>query len=136
MSVINHRLARANNEPIPGYDAGLEKSFIALFDANSLYGWAMSRCLPTKNFKFMNETDIHLINENDVMNLKDKGDIGYVFEVDLLYPDELHDTHSAYPLAPESVFVSESMLSPFCLSFDRKHIDCKKLIPNLNSKVK
>jgi hypothetical protein len=54
----------------------------------------------------------------------------------LHYPAELHDSHNDYPLAPESVLVTESMLSPFCKSFGQKHVDCKKLIPNLNDKSK
>jgi hypothetical protein len=39
-------------------------------------------------------------------------------EVDLEYPEELHDLHNDYPLAPESVTVN----------------GIQKLIPNLNSK--
>lgn len=34
------------------------------------------------------------------MNYKD-GDIGYVLEVDLDYPESIHDLHNAFPLAVE-----------------------------------
>ena len=39
---------------------------------------------------------------------------GLILEVDLEYPHELHDLHNDYPLAPEKVKVSKSMLSGYC----------------------
>ena len=35
-----------------------------------------------------------------MLETPDDGDIGYIQEVDWLYPDELHDLHSDFPLAP------------------------------------
>ena len=37
----------------------------------------------------------------DTMTVVDNADIGYFLEVDLEYPEEFHDLHSDYPLAPE-----------------------------------
>jgi len=84
----------------------------------------------------MDEAEVKLITEDDINNLADEADTGYIFEVDLSYPDEIHDAHNDYPLAPESVLITKDMLSPFCESFGPKHVDCRKLIPNLNNKVK
>jgi hypothetical protein len=70
------------------------------------------------------------------MNVADDADEGYILEVDLLYPDHLHEIHKDYPLAAEPLMVTEEMLSPFSKSFGRKHVDSQKLIPNLKSKYK
>ena len=44
-----------------------------------------------------------------VMKYSDDDDIGYILEVDLDYPKELHDLHKDYPLAPEIMSISENM---------------------------
>jgi hypothetical protein len=63
-------------------------------------------------------------------------DTGYVVEVDLLYPEELHDLHNSLPLAPERLLVSKEMLSPYAQSFDHPAGKVEKLVPNLYNKTK
>ena len=67
-------------------------------------------------------------------------DIGYFLEVDLEYPNELHELHNHYPLAPEKLAVSNNMLSTYCKKiadkYDIKVGDVKKLIPKLGNKTK
>ena len=48
------------------------------------------------------------------MSFSEKNLIGYFLEVDLKYPDELHELHNDYPLAPEKLAVSSNMLSKYC----------------------
>ena len=39
---------------------------------------------------------------------------GYILEVDLEYPTELHNLHNDYPCAPEKMSITKDMLSPYC----------------------
>jgi hypothetical protein len=49
--------------------------------------------------------------------LEDEGYYGYLFEVDLEYPREIHAATGDFPFAPESDFVNEDMFSPFMKSY-------------------
>ena len=73
------------------------------------------------------------------MSINKKSDAGYLLEVDLKYPNELHELHNDYPLAAEKLAVS-NMLSTYCKNiadeYDINVGNVKKLIPNLNNKTK
>ena len=74
------------------------------------------------------------------MSINEKSNVGYILEVDLEYPDKLHELYNDYPLAPEKLAVTNDMLSKYCKSiadkYDIKVDDVKKLIPNLGNKNK
>ena len=115
VSTITKRYGCANNKYMGDqYDPNKPSKFITYLDANNLYGWAMSQPLPVGDFKWLSDKEIEEM-MNDHAKIK-----GCTLEVDLEYPEHLHDLHSDYPLAPESVTVNR--------------VD--KLIPNLNNKTK
>ena len=58
----------------------------------------MSEYLPTSNFRWMTDREINTI---DLGKYKTNGKKGLILEVDLEYPQELHDLHNDYPVAPE-----------------------------------
>ena len=74
------------------------------------------------------------------MSINEKSDVGYILEVDLKYPKELHELHNNYPLAAEKLIVTNDMLSRYCKSiadkYEIKTGDVKKLIPSLGNKTK
>ena len=109
------RKCEANN-PYMGeqYDENKETSYINYLDANNLYGLAMCQKLPYKGIKFINDTSN--FTEEEILNY-DNGNEGYILDVDLEYPKELHDKHVDYPLAPQIMNVNADMLS-----------DCQKKI--------
>ena len=47
------------------------------------------------------------------MSINEKSLIGYFLEVDLEYPEELHELHNDFPLAPEKRTVNSDMLSKY-----------------------
>ena len=55
ISYIANRYGEANNNYMKGYNPDKPKKYIMYLDANNLYGWAMSQCLPTGGFKWMTE---------------------------------------------------------------------------------
>ena len=106
-------------------------------DANNLYGWAMSQYLPTGGFKWMTQKQIDNI---DLAKYKEDSKNGLILEVDLKYPQDLHNFHNDYPLAPEKVKVTDSMLSNYSKRIaDKYNISTGlvyKLIPTLSNKEK
>ncbi|GFU57791.1 c2H2-type domain-containing protein [Trichonephila clavipes] len=63
-----------------------------------------------KNFSKMNDIGINIYSfEEDlkifpllISDIVYESDVGYILEVDLEYPSDLHDKHSDFPLAPEN----------------------------------
>ena len=91
------------------YDPKKQSTFISYLDMNNLYGWEMSEYLPYEGFKWLKNVD-----EFDVMSINEKSHVWHFLEVDPKYPDELHELHNNYPVAPEKLAVSSDMLSKYC----------------------
>ena len=53
VSYISNRYSKANNKYLKSYDPKQESKHIIYLDANNLYGYAMSKFLPTREFKWI-----------------------------------------------------------------------------------
>ena len=78
------------------------------WDANNLYGWAMSQKLPFKDLKFNTEVTIE-----EILKTGDESDIGYIIECDLRFPIEIHDKLKEFPPCPESICPNKEWYSDF-----------------------
>ena len=79
---------------------------------NNLYGTVMSfNYLSYKGLRFLSEQETKRF---DLDTISENSKIGYVLEVDLVHPKELHNLHNSYPLCPEKVEIKYEMLSNYC----------------------
>ena len=94
------------------FDPKSESSYLQYLDANNSYGWAMSQPLPTGGFNWVD------VNHNEISELATRTDKGYVLEVDVSYPKELHNSHNDLPFMCERMEIN----------------GVEKLVPNLRDK--
>ena len=87
-----HRWAAANN-PYMGseYKTSEPTRYLQYLDANNLYGWAMSQPLPAGGFKWVD------VQPDEIGELVNRSDRGYLLAVDVAYHKELHDYHKDLP---------------------------------------
>ena len=106
---MSHRHVKANNKYMGDYNPQKESSYLMYLDANNLYGWAMSLPLPYRDFKWLEGFTPHNLEDYHENSRK-----GIILEVDLEYPEDLHDLHNDYPCAPEKIVVTDDMLPDYC----------------------
>ena len=120
ISIISNRYGEANNKYMrKGFNKNKPSKYLMYLDANNLYGCGMSEKLPTHGFKWLSCGEMEKLFNNQVLQVWEK--IPCILEVDLEYPENLHDLHNDYPFCPERVKCKNGV---------------KKLIPNLNDKTK
>ena len=118
-SIISNRYGEANNKYMKGFNKNKPSKYLMYLDANNLYGCAMSEKLPTHGFKWLTSGEMEKLFNNQVVQVWEKTPC--ILEVDLEYPEKLHDLHNDYPFCPERVKCKNGV---------------EKLIPNLRDKNK
>ncbi|GFY64856.1 uncharacterized protein TNIN_320981 [Trichonephila inaurata madagascariensis] len=95
MCPVSKRYSKANNKYLDNFDEMSPSKFIISLDVNSLYGTSMAFYnLLESEFRFLNEEEIDKFN---LMSVYSDSNIGYILEVDLFYPPELHSKHNSFP---------------------------------------
>ena len=108
-----HRYASANN-PYMGElcNPSEESSYLQYLDANNLCRWVMSQPLLTGRFRWVYHKP------NEIRKLTEREDKGYLLEVDVSYPRDLHNSHNDLPFMCERLKIG----------------GIEKLVPNLRNK--
>ena len=120
ISIISNRYGKANNKYMrTGFNKNIPSKYLMYLDENNLYGCGMSMKLPTHGFKWLTSGEMENLYDNQIIQVWEKTPC--ILEVDLEYPENLHDLHNDYPLCPERVKCKNGV---------------EKLIPNLRNKTK
>lgn len=135
ISIVSKRQVKANNiYMLDDYNPDKESSYIFKGDVNALYSTAMQDKLPVSNFRWASDKEVKDFNIDEFY---EDGDIGATLEVDLTYPENLHNLHNDIPLAPENRYIDYTMLSKYCKSFNPGIKDrSKKLTTTFYDKIK
>jgi len=115
IAMVAKRYAEANNPYMNHlFQKDKETSYIMYYDFVNLYGWAMSMKMPYADFKFLEDKEINEFMSN-ISEIDPNGDNFYALEVDLEYPESLHDvkSHNDLPLAVDKRVVTYEMLSDY-----------------------
>ncbi|XP_045466137.1 uncharacterized protein LOC123674983 isoform X1 [Harmonia axyridis] len=104
ISQCSNRLSHANNKYMGSkYNKQEKEKYLLYLDVNNLYGFAMSQFLPYGGFEWV-ETNF------DILGIPDDAPEGYILEVDLEYPQHIHDLHKDLPFCAESRIPSGSKI--------------------------
>ena len=80
VSQITHSREQLNVPGYEGYNENAATKYLMYWDANNLYGWAMSQPLPVGDFKWLNNYEVNALN---VYDITDDNERGYIYECDL-----------------------------------------------------
>lgn len=111
------RKSIANNQFLPNFDSTKNQTYIIDLDATNLYGKSMGKFLPYGHFEWENPENF---NYDTIMQMLDNASVGYIFEVDLDYPPELHNAHNDLPFCPEHFIPPNAKYSKLCLTLHSK----------------
>ena len=112
-----HRYAKANNKYMGDkFNPKEVSSFLQYLDANNLYAWVMIQLLSTGGFNWLDPSQFTPDNIDSYTNCDNEG---YLLEVDIKYPEELHYPHNDLPFMSEKMKISR----------------VEKVVPNLDDKT-
>ena len=99
------------------YNKTKETSYLRYWDVNNLHGWTMSQKIPVNNIECIKDTS--QFNKDVIKKYNEESDDGYFLEVDVHYPERLHELHIDFPFLTERMKIEKN----------------EKLVANLHEKI-
>ena len=90
----------ANNNYLSDYDSSKKRTYLQYLDANNLHCYDMTKKLPLNGYKW---ADTAIFTDDFIKNYNDIGDKGYLLEVDVAYPKELHIVQRYLPFLQDKM---------------------------------
>lgn len=122
-----HKKVIANNKYLSDYNENEPNVSLLYVDANNLYSHSLSAYLPVKDFQWMTREEINELTSIDektgnikLLNVPYNSNIGYVSEVDVTIPVELHDKFNELPFFGENIIQEGEKCKKFILSLHDK----------------
>ena len=103
-----HHYESANNKYMKNYNKNVISSYLHYLDGNNLYGWAMHKKLPVREFTYAKKPSIYM--EKAIKMYDENNDYGAILEVDIEYPTMAHIKHKDLPLLPQRKEINNDLL--------------------------
>ena len=101
-------------------------------DMTNLYGWSMSRYLPTGDFREIQVTRSSL---KTILRTPDNYEDGFLIECDLEYPSSIHKKTKHFSFLPEKKTIKKEDFSPYMtINKPEKYTPTEKLIMDQTNK--
>ena len=108
VSFISDRYSETSNKYLKSYDPKQESKNIIYLGPKSLYGYGMSKFLPTSGFKWLDS-------KFDLNKYTRDSSKGCVLEVDFEYSKQLRELHNDYIVASGKLEIKRELLSDYQL---------------------
>ena len=144
LSLAITKKVEANNPYLKSYDPSKPNTYLTMMDFTNLYGYCLTRALPTHGFQWVPPEEYERRSMEDltewIMSLDDDGNFGYAFEVDVTFPPETHEYLDQLPPFPTRSVVDYESLSEYTKTLmrdyglDESSLNHHKLVTTLNDK--
>ena len=94
-----HHYETANNKYMKNYNKNVISSYLQYLDANNLYGWAMRKKLPVREFTRAKKPSIYT--EQAIKTYDQNNEYGAILEVDIEYRTVARIKHIGLPFLPQ-----------------------------------
>ena len=106
-------MQKANNKFMKNYNKNSESSYLMYLDSNNMYGWALFQKLPAYGFK--QKKSVSKFDEEFIKNYDEHSNKGYILEVDVEYPNDLHNFHSELSFLSKRMKLNVISLYAICM---------------------